>query len=100
MLGLSDPESGKLYRKRTRLDTNHPRFAEALEIGSRCCHYEEEHEPILGSTHLPNGRAVPRSTWASRFTASVAQHVLHCAHDALDTSWKQKRGSGRDHGPW
>ena len=34
MFGLSDPESGKLYRKRTRLDTNHPQFAEALKVGS------------------------------------------------------------------
>ena len=35
MFGPSDPESVKLYRKRTRLEANHPRWAEALKIGSQ-----------------------------------------------------------------
>lgn len=79
MFGLSDSESGKWYRKRMRLD--------ALEIRSQCSHSAEEHEPILGSTHLPDGRDVPKSTWASRCTSSLAQHILLCARDALDAGW-------------
>lgn len=88
MFGFSDPESGKWYRKRTRLDTNHQRFVEALEAGSQCSHSKEEHEPIFCSTHLSDGRAVPRSTWASRFDPNLAQHILHCARDVLDAGWE------------
>ena len=90
MFGLCDPESGKLYRTRTRLDTNHPRFAEALKIGSQCSHAVEEHEPILGSTRLPDGRSVPKSTWASWFTPGLAGHSVYCARDAVDAGWEEK----------
>lgn len=90
MFGLSDPESGKWHRKRTRLDTKHPQFTERLEVSSQCSHSAEEREPILGSTHLHDGPAFPRSTWASRFTPSLAQHILHCARDALDAGWEEK----------
>ena len=84
MFGLTDPESGKFYRKRTRLDSNHKAFKEALELGGQCCHAPADHEPIIGTCKLPDGRSVPRSTWASRFTPKLARHILTAARKALD----------------
>ena len=49
---LRDPQSHKLYRKRTTLDVNSEGFATALMVNALCTHSKHEHEIIEGQTLL------------------------------------------------
>lgn len=53
--GLCDPESKRLYGKRTCLDCNSTPLAMLLEEGGRCCHQPHEHQPVEGSVKTDNG---------------------------------------------
>ena len=89
--GLKDPESGKLFRKRSALDVNSEVFAVALTKNAQCCHSPQEHEPIEGQTRLA-GKWVNRSLIAGTWTSAFGMHILRCAAVALThgLAWRQR----------
>ena len=79
--GLRDPETLRLYRKLTRLDSNDEVFAATLQDQADCI-CEDPHEVIMGDTFL-HGKRVKKSAVAGRYTPAFAKHILKGARKTL-----------------
>lgn len=70
MLGLASP-SGKLFKKRTTIMSNHPKLL--ADLAKYQCNKAHEHQPIIGQE---KGRS--RSWWAQHYPPALCK-ILACA---------------------